>query len=79
MDNISSAINMLKKNVGRLMKPKNSFMKGFAKGYEKAIKDVEWLKNKIDDTEEKDIERYFEVDKRTLKIKRNAERYSNRS
>lgn len=74
LDNLTNAIHMLKKKITR-MKSSNA-NESFIKGYEKAIRDVTWLKGKVDKKEEKQIEDYFKVDRRTAKLKRIAEKYS---
>lgn len=72
MDKLENALHMMKKNLIRLRERNTN--ESFVKGYEKAIKDITWLKGKVDEQDEKSIEDYFNVDQRTAKIKRNANR-----
>lgn len=58
MDDLTSAIHMLRKNLNKLQQRNSS--DNFINGYKKAIKDVEWLKNKIEkDNANKICNKYF--------------------
>ncbi|MDY4078312.1 MAG: hypothetical protein SOY42_05945 [Clostridium sp.] len=68
MDNLSSAIHMLRKHFKNLSQ-NNDFEKSFRAGYGRALKELTWLKEQVEEEEEKKIEDYLKNGITTTKLK----------
>lgn len=69
MDNLSSAIHMLRKNLKNLKEAENDYEKGYHAGYKRALKQILWLKEQVEEEEEKKIEDYLKNCITTTKLK----------